>query len=145
MKIRGFISWCALLLWFVGTHHCVLETLVSEYNHQPNPHTATTSTDSSSPFNCPCHDSNDSSSHSEGKTCGTALKPTSSSQIQDAARVALIPITNTFLLVLNNVFNYQHSFNFDSNVPFEITNLTPLYQRAYSLSIAPNAPPVTFA
>ena len=145
MKARGLINWCVMLLWFVATHHCAFEQLLSSHGHQPFSQTATTSSDSSSQSDCPSHPSGDPSSHSEGKSCGNLLQPSSSNQLNDANQIAFVPIVNGLLAVLSNSLNYSDPVLSSSTASFETAHLAALSQRAHSLSIAPNAPPVTLA
>lgn len=133
-----------MLLWFVATYHCAFEQLISKHGSQPISQAANTS-DSSSPAECPSHPTGDPSSHSEGKSCGSVVQPSSSSELRDTTQLALIPLANALLAVLSSTFNYEHSSNLSSTAPIETANATALSQRAHSLSIAPNAPPVTLA
>jgi len=143
MKTRGLINWCVLLLWFVATYHCAFEQLISSHGHRPISQAATTSSDSSSRSDCPSHSSGDPSSHSEGKACGTVYQTNSSNQLQDATQVPLVPIIGAFLVALSGSINDSNPFL--STDSFENANSAALSQRAHSLSIAPNAPPVTLA
>ena len=143
MKARGLINWCVMLLWFVATYHCAFEQLISKHGSQPVSQAATS--DSSSPTECPAHPSGDPSSHNEGQSCGTVVQPSSSNELSDATQLALIPIANALLAVLSSTFSYEHSSSLSPTALFETANATALSQRAHSLSIAPNAPPVTLA
>lgn len=142
MKARGLINWCVVLLWFVATYHCAFEQLISKHG---SPVSQAATSDSSSPTECPSHQSEDPSSHSEGKSCGTVLQPSSSSELRDATQLALVPVANALLAVLSSTFSHERSSNLSSTAPFETANTAALSQRAHSLSIAPNAPPVTLA
>lgn len=142
MKARGLINWCVMLLWFVATYHCAFEQLISKHGSQPVSQAAS---DSSTPTECPAHPSGDPSSHNEGQSCGTVVQPSSSNQLSDATQLAFIPIANALLAVLSSAFSYEHSSSLNSTALFETASATALSQRAHSLSIAPNAPPVTLA
>lgn len=143
MKAKGIINWCVMLLWIVATYHCAFEQLISGHRHTPTSQTATTLPDSSSRSDCPSHTSGDPSSHSEGKACGPVLQSTSSNQSQDAAQVALVPIVGAILATLSS--GMSDSTPILSTVSFKNANSAGLSQRANSLSIAPNAPPVMLA
>ena len=145
MKARGIINWCVMLLWFVAIHHCAFEQLFLSHGHLPFAQTATTSSDSSSQSDCPSHPSGDPSSHSEGKSCGNILQPSSSNQLNDASKLALVPIVNSLVVVLSNSLSYSDPLLSSTTISFEAANSAALSQRAHSLSIAPNAPPVTLA
>lgn len=144
MKARGLINWCVMLLWFVATYHCAFEQLISEHGNQLVSQ-STTSSDSSSPSECPSHTPGDPSSHSEGESCGVALQTSSSNEFREATQVALIPVVDAFLAAFNNSLGYSYSFHSNSSASFETADSMALSQRAHSLSIAPNAPPVTLA
>lgn len=145
MKARGLINWCVMLLWFVATHHCVFEQLLSSHGHRAFAQTATTSSDSSSQSDCPSHPSGDPSSHSEGKSCGNFLQPSSSNHLNDASKVVLVPIVNGLVAELSNSLGYSEPLLWSATISFEAAGAAALSQRAHSLSIAPNAPPVTLA
>lgn len=145
MKARGLINWCVMLLWVVATHHCVFEQLFSGHGHRAFAQTATTSSDSPSQSGCPSHPSGDPSSHSEGKSCGNILQPSSSNHLNDASKLALVPIVNSLVAVLSNSLGYSDPLLSSTTISFEAANSAALSQRAHSLSIAPNAPPVTLA
>lgn len=134
-----------MLLWFVATHHCVFEQLFSSHGHQPLAQTATTSSDSSSQPDCPSHPSGDPSSHSEGKSCGNFLQPSSSNQLTDASKLALVPIVYGLVTIRSNNLSYSDPLLSSATILFETAHSAALSQRAHSLSIAPNAPPVTLA
>ncbi len=144
MKARWLINLCITLLWFVATYHCALEQLISKLDNQPFSHTHTSS-DPSSQTDCPSHSSEDPSSHSEGKSCGTILLPSLSCQPQNSAQVAFVPTANSLLVLLSNSFGYRDPFLTCEAVMIESADAAALSQLAYSLSIAPNAPPVTLA
>ena len=145
MKARGLINWCVMLLWFVATHHCAFEQLTSGHEHRSLSQTALTFSDSSFQPECPSHPAGDSSSHSEGRSCGTLLFPSSSSQLHDATPVALVPFVSGFFAALSRNLSCADPFFSSSIALFEIASSEALSQRAHSLSIAPNAPPVTLA
>ena len=145
MKARGIVNCCVMLLWFVATHHCAFEQLFSSHGNRPFAQTATTPSDSSSQSDCPSHSSGDPSSHSEGKSCGNILQPSSSNQLNDASKLALVPIVNSLVAVLSNSLGYSDPLLSSTAISFEAANSAALSQRAHSLSIAPNAPPVTLA
>lgn len=149
MKARGLINWCIMLLWFVATYHCAFEQLISRHNnHSFSSQTATTSSESSRPSQCPSHHSDDASSHSEGKSCGNVIQPSLSNELRDVIQIVLIPTVSSFLAILNNNFIYTSAVNsflvaFTSS--FDTASSKTLLRHAHSLSIVPNAPPVTFA
>lgn len=145
MKARGLISWCVMLLWFVATHHCAFERLISDLGERPFSQNSTPYSDSSSQSDCPSHPSGDSSSHSEGKTCSTLFQLSSSSQLLDATKATPVPLTSSLLAVLSNSLGYLNPFLSGPTAPFDIADSAALSQCADSLSIAPNAPPITLA
>lgn len=139
MKARGLLNLCVMLLWFVATYHCALEQLIAKCSNQPFSQTST-----SSEPDCPSHPSDDPSSHSEGKACGTIFQASSSSQLQDSSQVEFVSIVSSLLADFSS-FDYLDQYLSSSAASFESTHSAALSQRAYSLSIAPNAPPVTLA
>lgn len=145
MKAKRLINFCVLLLWFVAAHHCAFEQLFSSHQHLQFSHNATTSSDSSSQSGCPSHPSGDPASHSEGKSCGNLIQPKFSSQLNDASQEAPALNVDSFSFVFSNSLSYSVPFLSSSAALFETAHSTSLSQRAHSLSIAPNAPPVLLA
>jgi hypothetical protein len=139
MKTRGLINCCVLLLWFVATHHCVFEQLILNYRHLPSYQVDIASSE------CPSHSSSDPYSHNEGKSCGTFLQSNFSNELREATQETLTPIVDVLIVFLSNSLADVDLFHFSSAVSFETSDLIFLSQRANSLSIAPNAPPVTLS
>jgi hypothetical protein len=140
---RRLINWCVLLLWFAATYHCAFEHVFSP--PIANSASASHSSDSALPFECPSHTSDRTSPHSEGSNCGSAVQIASSTELRDATPIVITPSLETLVLVLSSSVTNDHIFIGSSDSSSEAATLAALSQLGASLSIAPNAPPVTLA
>lgn len=143
MKLRQIYTLCLTLVCFVALHHCVLEQIGSLYRSTKSAQDAASRDLPSTPTSCPAHSGEDSTSHGQGHICGSTLQTLSSVELP-APTFVLVPEAFELVALKINAVDFlttsgNNRFQFDNESSYVVTRF------AQSLSIAPNAPPVTLA
>lgn len=145
MKSNGLFSVIIALLWLVAMHHCAVEDLTSWIFGGKSAHVAASADTNGSPLQCPSHSQNDSSSHKEGQPCGSIIQASTKVEFRRVEPI-LLPLSVAFALFLRVDFLASNSLKAVPEADIKILDRpSVLLQLAHSLSLAPNAPPVTLA